>query len=452
MYEQTKSELAASIAAELDPSDPSRLAEEMRELYEIGRLALVARLRRLELFDRVDGGVDDGQVTSAAWQRTELGMNHATAKAELTVARVRRTCPLLSAVYEAGATTFRHVQAAAAAMRRLAQQEVWALLDDRIADWAQKTTLAEYAAMLDALVTQLLPEPKPKEQQQHEKRRFTVTRGFDGMLNAHGRFTPEAGEKLLSAMSAASRPDVDGETRTTGQRNADAIGHLLDTTLDNALLPIDGGEKPHITVLVPLDELAENAQPDPVQRDGSSLWQETAEQHEQRARAAGAAAEALSDKPRFAWTGPTGSSTARRLSCDGILLPIFTRDGQPIDAGRRSRVISAPLRSCIVVRDRHCRWPGCDMPARWTQVHHCWHWRDGAPTSKWNLLLLCEEHHRAAHSGLFVVVLHGPGLITTRPRRRGESYYEIRQPNPPPDDQPSITEMLTTAARHLRRV
>lgn len=454
MYERVRSELAAAVAAQLDASDTAGLADEMRELYEIARLATVARLQRLELFDRVQGCVDDGHVTSASWQRAEFGMNHATSAAEVGVSRVRRTCPLLTEAFEANATSFRHLQAADAAMRRLDQPEVWALLDERIADWARKVTLAEFVTMLDELVTQLLPEPKPKDQQQHEKRRFTVSPGFDGMVNVHGRLTPEVGEKLHAALSAATRPDIDGEFRTTGQRKADAVSHVLDQVLDTALLPVDGGEKPHITVLVPLDELAEDAVAEP-NRPAGPVWPQTADQREQRARAAAAAAEALRDKPRFAWAGPTSAGAARRLSCDGILLPIFTRNGQPIDAGRRTRIINAALRACIVVRDQHCRWPGCEMAAKWTECHHVVHWRDGGRTDRWNLILLCAEHHRAAHSGLVVVVLHGPGTITTRPRHGNEPLYEIRDPQPPPDEQPSpaqqlsVTELLHTAARHL---
>jgi uncharacterized protein DUF222 len=451
MFEQTKAELATALTAELDLSDAAGLADEMRELHEIGRLALVARLQRLDLFDQINGCVDDGQVTSAAWQRTELGIGHAAAKAEVTVARVRRTCPTLSAVYESGATTFRHLQAAAAAIRRLDQPEIWTLLDERIADWAQKTTIAEYTAMLDELVQQLLPEPKPKERQQHEKRRLAVSSGFDGMVNVHGRLTPEVGEKLHAALSAASRPDVDGEIRTTGQRKADALDHLLDTTLDNALLPVDGGEKPHITVLVPLDELAEDAAPEPSRANGSSLWP-TTEDSQQRARAAAAAAEAMNDKPRFSWTGPTSSSTARRLSCDGILLPIFTRGTTPIDVGRSYRTVSTPMRAFIVARDQHCQWPDCTIPARWCVCHHVLHWKDGGTTDRWNLLLLCPHHHKAAHNGRWTIVLHAPGTITVQPRHHPDDpYYDIRIKAPPPPSELGLDLDQQPEAGTLRR-
>lgn len=447
MFEAAKRELAGAAAADLTLSTAGELADEMREFRLLELMSVAQRLRRLEVYDRLGGYVDDGQVTVAAWLRTELGMNHSSATAEVGAARVRRTCPRLAEAFDAGVTSFRHLQITAAAMRRLAEPEIWSSLDEKASKWAQETNVREYAEMLDALVEQLRKEPKPKDEKQREQRRLAVNSGFDGMVNVSGRLTPEDGEKLHAALSAASRPDADGEIRNAGQRKADALSHILDTVLDTALLPVDGGEKPHITVLVPLDELADDA--DEVDTESTGLLWLSAEEQAKQVALAAAGAEALNRQPRFAWTGPASSAAARRLSCDGILLPIFTRGGQPIDVGRRTRVISAPMRAYVVARDRHCRWSGCRMSARWCQVHHVRHWRNGGSTARWNLLLLCQEHHRAAHSGEFVIVLHAPGQISTRPRHNDEPYYEIR-PDPPPPDQLSINEQLTTAARHLR--
>ena len=452
MFEKVREALAAAAAVDLGLLASSVLAEEIRELHGIELSAVAERLRRLEVFDRIAGYTDDGHLTAVAWVRNELGLSHGTASAELSVARVRRTCPQLAAVFDAGRTSFRHLQAAAAAMRRLPQPEIWQLVDEKIAGWAQDTTVAAFAEMLDKLVEQLLPEPKPKDEKQRDRRRLAVSTGFDGMVNVAGRLTPETGEKLSAALSAASRPDIAGETRTSGQRKADALDHVLDTVLDTALLPVDGGEKPHLTVLVDLDQLAaDHEAAAPAGAGHGAYWTQTAEQRQQHAQAAAAIAEAVDRQPRFSWTGPATPGTARRLACDSILLPIFTRGGQPIDVGRRTRVITAPMRAFIVARDRHCRWPGCTIPARWTQVHHTVHWRDGGPTDRWSLILLCDAHHHAAHDGHWTITLHAPGHITVRTRQPGDPYYEIKIKTPPPSgDPPHIDDLLTTAARHLK--
>jgi predicted restriction endonuclease len=60
-------------------------------------------------------------------------------------------------------------------------------------------------------------------------------------------------------------------------------------------------------------------------------------------------------------------------------------------------VISGALRKALVVRDRGCRFPGCDRPPDWTDAHHIQHWADGGETRMENLLLLCRRHHRMVH-------------------------------------------------------
>jgi hypothetical protein len=256
------------------------------------------------------------------------------------------------------------------------------------------------------------------------------------MTTVHGQVTPEVGEKLRTAVSAASRPDAEGEVRLPNQRAADALEHVLDQVLAAGTLPVEGGEKPHVTVTVDLDQLDAPAEPgEPVPGPAFPLGSASG-QVEGAVAAARAVAVATSGAPRFFWTGPASREAARRLSCDGILLPIFTRGGEPVDVGRRTRIVPAPLRALIVARDRHCRWPGCRINARWTEIHHLVHWRDGGPTNRGNLALLCDAHHRAAHGGRFVVIVHGPGKLSVRKRSRGDPLYEMRTveptlPNPP---------------------
>lgn len=75
-----------------------------------------------------------------------------------------------------------------------------------------------------------------------------------------GQLAPEVGEKLQAALSAASRPDADDEVRFTNQRTADALEAVLDTVLDTAVLPVEGAEKPHVTLTVDLDRIDEQSQ------------------------------------------------------------------------------------------------------------------------------------------------------------------------------------------------
>ncbi len=70
---------------------------------------------------------------------------------------------------------------------------------------------------------------------------------------------------------------------------------------------------------------------------------------------------------------------------------------EPLDVGRRTPVVPAALRRAVILRDRHCRFPGCDRPPAWCECHHVDHWATGGRTVLGNLLLLCRRHHGLVH-------------------------------------------------------
>lgn len=73
------------------------------------------------------------------------------------------------------------------------------------------------------------------------------------------------------------------------------------------------------------------------------------------------------------------------------------------DAGRRTPAVPASMRRAVIVRDRHCRFPGCDRPQSWCDAHHVVHWTNGGSTALHNLVLLCRRHHRLIHHRKFGV-------------------------------------------------
>ena len=80
-------------------------------------------------------------------------------------------------------------------------------------------------------------------------------------------------------------------------------------------------------------------------------------------------------------------------------------------------MVSAAQRSALAVRDRHCRFPGCDRPGSWCDAHHVWHWSEGGPTDLDNLVLLCRRHHRMLHRrrGMEAELLADGGFKVTAP-------------------------------------
>jgi hypothetical protein len=97
--------------------------------------------------------------------------------------------------------------------------------------------------------------------------------------------------------------------------------------------------------------------------------------------------------------GPVSIDTARRLACDASVVRIVLgAPSQPLDVGRRTAVVPAALRRAVIVRDRTCRFPGCDRPHDWCDAHHIVHWADGGHTALANLVLLCRRHHGLVHA------------------------------------------------------
>ena len=93
------------------------------------------------------------------------------------------------------------------------------------------------------------------------------------------------------------------------------------------------------------------------------------------------------------------AETARRLSCDASVVALVENDdGEPLNVGRKTRTISAPLRRALNARDKGCRFPGC-ANSRYIDAHHVEHWANGGETKPSNLVSLCRFHHHAVHEG-----------------------------------------------------
>jgi Domain of unknown function (DUF222)/HNH endonuclease len=91
-------------------------------------------------------------------------------------------------------------------------------------------------------------------------------------------------------------------------------------------------------------------------------------------------------------------SLEQHLLCDGVVQPVWERDGQPFSVGRIHRIVPDRTRRIVERRDRGCRVPGCTAD-RFVEIHHIQHWADGGATDTPNLVSLCPKHHRLHHQG-----------------------------------------------------
>lgn len=101
----------------------------------------------------------------------------------------------------------------------------------------------------------------------------------------------------------------------------------------------------------------------------------------------------------------------RQIACDADILPMVVGgEGQPLDVGRRQRLVKGSLRAAVVQRDRHCTYPGCGRPPSWCQVHHVIPWHRGGGTSLDNSALLCPRHHTIVHRDEAVATITDSGI------------------------------------------
>ncbi|HET6652206.1 MAG TPA: DUF222 domain-containing protein, partial [Nocardioides sp.] len=212
------------------------------------------------------------------------------------------------------------------------------------------------------------------ERSAHLGRFLTLAEDGLGGVRVRGRGTVEDAAVIKTALHALAAPlpgtDPDcgqtgRDTRDHGARCWDALVDTCQRALEvDGLLPEDHGAKPRLTVTLSLDQLR-----------------------------AGLGAATLD-------TGDALSAAAvRRLACDAEIIPaVLGSVGEVLDVGRSQRLVTTAIWKALVLRDGHCRFPGCRRMPLACDAHHLQHWADGGETSLDNLVLLCRAHHTLLHA------------------------------------------------------
>ncbi|MBM0123865.1 HNH endonuclease signature motif containing protein [Pimelobacter simplex] len=182
------------------------------------------------------------------------------------------------------------------------------------------------------------------------------------------------------------------DPRQAGARLWDALVDACDRLAATDDLPRDHGAKPRVVVLIDHDSLEQQVIDAGLARNGHT---------------------------------PTGARLSahatRRLACDAELIPaVLGTHGQVLDVGRAQRLVTAAIWTALLVRDRHCAFPGCTRMPLACDARHIVHWADGGATSLDNLLMLCRHHHTLIHHTPWAVHIdHDTGQpVWTPPPRR----------------------------------
>lgn len=129
----------------------------------------------------------------------------------------------------------------------------------------------------------------------------------------------------------------------------------------------------------------------------------------------------------------------RRLACDcGLVEATVDEHGEPLSIGRKTRTIPAAIKRALRLRDRTCRFPGCDHRL-YLDGHHLKHWAEGGETSTENLCLLCATHHTYVHEHGYRISRDDQGALTFFDPQGYPVVAIPPRPNPPGLGWPAIT-------------
>lgn len=236
-----------------------------------------------------------------------------------------------------------------------------------------------------------------------------------------------AGDGAGDSGSAGSGAGHDRD-RTRDELRADVLADLLLAADEHALFAGDSAEaiRARVQIVVPVSAIALTGG----EGDGSG----------------DAACELVG-------YGPIDSGTARHLTgaapgWSRVLADASTGSVLSVDRYRPSE----QMRRTLAARDRHCRFPGCRVPASRCDLDHTVPAARGGPTATGNLAHLCRGHHTLKHHSGWHVAQESDGVLRwtspagrkhlDRPRRPGQS---------PPRGSPEGTRLpVVRAARTVR--
>jgi hypothetical protein len=386
------------LRAEALPELPdARIEEDFAELHRAGELLEAERLRRLAEIDRRGLFERDGHLSAASWLASRFKVAWGLAREQVRVARALARMASVRAAFEAGDVSMSGVRLLATAHE--ADPDAFARAEAALVEAARIHSVPDLGRVV-AHWRQTVEHEQALggEDELRRRRRLHASVTLMGSVRVDGDLDPETGESLLSALGAVldaeARSGGSEDERTPAQRRADALGEICRQWLDMGERPSVAGERPHLALTVDAEALK-----------------------------AGAGTGELDH------VGPVRSAVVRQLACDAsVMRVVMAGRSEPLDVGRRTSVVPPAVRRAVIVRDRGCRFPGCDRPQAWCDAHHVVHWADGGRTALQNLVLLCRRHHGMVHrTGGF-----GLELFEGRPvfRRPDGSILEDRAPPP----------------------
>ena len=354
-------------------STVEELGQEIAELAVHLDAATHRLLECVRQFDADCGWAAQGAVSCAHWLSWRIGLDPATAREKVRVARALGNLPAIDAALKSGKLSYAKVRA----LTRVAAPETEA----KLLDAAMYATGAQLERLCRGYRTAMTADNALPPPERSVRRRDLP----GGMVKQEIVLSPDEADLVLGAIDRArevghaqshadasaetpkrdgAHADVSAETSSADfPSRADGVVALAESYLAGKTAFGNGGERFQVMVHVDQEPLA----PD------------------------GVLAGTLDDGTRVS------AETLRRVACDCGLVAV-SGDGEKLNIGHRSRSIPPAIRRALTLRDRGCSFPACTHN-RFLHAHHIRHWLHGGETSVDNLSLLCTHHHHLVHEG-----------------------------------------------------
>jgi hypothetical protein len=102
---------------------------------------------------------------------------------------------------------------------------------------------------------------------------------------------------------------------------------------------------------------------------------------------------------------PLPDAMVASLRANATIEPVLVDDGAPVVVGARGQALSPKIVRAVLLRDGHCRWPGCDR-RNGLQIHHLIPRSQGGNDDIANLAAVCaggitDHHHKLIPTGFW---------------------------------------------------
>ena len=352
--------------------------------------------------------------STAAWLRDTYKLSPGQASRDVKLARTLvDVLPLVLAALAVGDIDIEHARLVAS-LRRVITDDALRQVERHLVALARERSPHELRGVIAHVKHAYAPDRGVKDDQElHAQRELNLATTYDGAGVGRWLLDPAGQETVATAIHALSAPTADDD-RSAAQRRADALVTVCEMALKSGQLPITGGVKPQVSLILSAPTLFDPATARPLPDRELSLDQIEAE---------------LRERGVTLTFGQVISPVwARRFTCDAAISRIvFGPANEILNAGRTIRTFTAAQIRAITARDRHCIWPGCDLPAPWAEAHHINHWADGGATDVDNGVLLCGRHHDRVHLYGHAIVKKPDGRYTVDIRKASDPNWHGHQ-------------------------